>query len=649
MLCPKCGAYATAEDILCPQCQTLLTHDEGSGGGVQSIRQGRTGSRSTPARPVSPAPAPVPRRGASRTYVDASARSSSTNIPLYADPEIYDENGDRMGTEKIRSLREVNNSLAAEGLLPGSERVRHRRAKKKRFSGVNWAYVTIALVILLLLGAFGMYMYLDKTPGGQLILARMGVDAEAAALWQVGEERLDTGDIDGAVEYFLLAREKDGKDNINVTGLMSLCSAYEADGRLEEAEALYTEIYTEIAPSAPEAYRSMVRILLSQRRDPEAAELLKLAYEKTGQETFLQQRSELLPSIPTVDLIGGYYNQKKSLNLSSAESYEIYFTFDPEAVLPEGGTLYTGTIPLHEEGEHVLRAVAVSETLVSDPLQVTYQIFMPTPLQPQANLAPNTYQKSQTVRLTPGKLTDEELEKNPGYKSTLTDPVAQDIVIYYTIDGSAPDSDSPIFDGTPIKLPARKITLRAVSVNGYGKPSNTKEITYKIMAEPWPEAPFEMADAIGGMKLTATTREEFFLQHGEGERSEAVTSSLLQHECMRYYYPWGYVTMIHNSAGWVLGDLYFTSSYFSGPRGTGIGSMESEITSKFKDMGQVASASGNRGLYEDDDDKGKIYLQEDGTKIIRYIASTGDGHRWQLEYTLNTSGACTAILWTYLH
>jgi len=118
---------------------------------------------------------------------------------------------------------------------------------------------------------------------------------------------------------------------------------------------------------------------------------------------------------------------------------------------------------------------------------------------------------------------------------------------------------------------------------------------------------------------------------------------------MRYYYPWGYVTMIHNSAGWVLGDLCFTSSYFSGPRGTGIGSMESDIVSKFKDMGQVASASGNRGLYEDDDDKGKIYLQEDGTKIIRYIASTGDGHRWQLEYILNTSGACTAILWTYLH
>ena len=31
-------------------------------------------------------------------------------------------------------------------------------------------------------------------------------------------------------------------------------------------------------------------------------------------------------------------------------------------------------------------------------------------------------------------------------------------------------------------------------------------------------------------------------------------------------------------------------------------------------MGQVESPSGNRGLYDNDTGKGKIYLMEDGTK-----------------------------------
>ena len=45
--------------------------------------------------------------------------------------------------------------------------------------------------------------------------------------------------------------------------------------------------------------------------------------------------------------------------------------------------------------------------------------------------------------------------------------------------------------------------------------------------------------------------------------------------------------------------------------------------------------------------KGKIYKQEDGTKIIRYRVETGDSHIWQLDYELNTSGTVDAIRWSY--
>ncbi|MGN1020255.1 MAG: hypothetical protein ACI4O7_07750, partial [Aristaeellaceae bacterium] len=69
---------------------------------------------------------------------------------------------------------------------------------------------------------------------------------------------------------------------------------------------------------------------------------------------------------------------------------------------------------------------------------------------------------------------------------------------------------------------------------------------------------------------------------------------------------------------------------------------------RFRDMGQVESPSGNRGLYETDSGKGKIYLQEDGTKIIRYQAETADGHTWQLDYNLNTAGTVVSIDMLYI-
>ena len=74
---------------------------------------------------------------------------------------------------------------------------------------------------------------------------------------------------------------------------------------------------------------------------------------------------------------------------------------------------------------------------------------------------------------------------------------------------------------------------------------------------------------------------------------------------------------------------------------------EKEIVSQYKDFGQVASESGNRGLYEDKKDKGKIYVQEDGGKIIRYRTGTEDAHVWQLDYILNKDGIVEAIHWLY--
>jgi hypothetical protein len=273
--------------------------------------------------------------------------------------------------------------------------------------------------------------------------------------------------------------------------------------------------------------------------------------------------------------------------------------------------------------------VAVNGELVSDELHGTYRIIMPSPQTPRSSLAPNTYKTRQRVRLKPG--IDNEND--------------DDIVIYYTIDGSSPDADSPIYNGEPFWLPGGRVNLKAVAVNKYNKVSNMLETLYKIeIPEPLRGYNSE-EDAPKNFTLYVTGMIEFQQTYGEGTLEGEVTMENLDTECRKYTYPWGYAIMSKTKSGWVLAEVYTTEeSPITGPRGTKVGDSESYVVGKFRDMGQVESASGNRGLYSSKDGTGKIWVQDDGGKIIRYRCYSQDGsHWWQLDYRTNQYGNVVSI------
>ena len=148
-----------------------------------------------------------------------------------------------------------------------------------------------------------------------------------------------------------------------------------------------------------------------------------------------------------------------------------------------------------------------------------------------------------------------------------------------------------------------------------------------------------------GVVLYQTTLQEFQKQYGEAEAMENVSMEGYEDtEVRKYRYSWGYAYMAKLRTGWVLCRLNFTSRALSAPRGTGIGDSLSDVVGKFRDMGQAAGASGNRGLYKtDDNDVGKIWVQEDGGSLIRYTCTTADSHIWQLDYYTTESGIVNSI------
>ncbi len=638
MLCPRCGYYAEKEDTVCPECGEILNSGTDMPySGAEAIRQGKRARQAI--HEAAERTLEVKRRrrsGASRATVEMPAlKDTEDEEESFAEYRVSeteaagDEDGDSVVFERRRRTVYDENDDIREQARAYTEWIEN--GGRKRLKMVNWMKLTMAGVVLLALITAGGYFFLKETAGGQKIMARLGRETTATALWAVGEDLMDSGDVEGAIEAFEKAKLQDeAEDNVDVDGMLMLGNAYEAAGRTKEAAELYAYIY-EGTPSRPEAYVNHIRILMNNGELAKAGNLMDKAYKATGETTFQTQRRDLLPEVPTVT-VGGVFEDKKKITMSSPQGYDVYYTFDENVKLPEGGTLYTDIPPL-DEGIWNLRAVAVNGELVSDEIKGTYKIIMPSPQMPRVNLAPGAYKNRQKVKLFPGK----DNEKD------------DDIRIFYTVDGSTPNTDSPEFTGEPVLLPSgHKVTIKAIAVNQYGKESMVQEVSFRIDAKPYPLTAWEIDERINDLELNKTTMKDFQAAYGPGEETEIETtkSSGFTTALRKFEYPWGYAVMNLNKKNWVLVELHFRdNSVFKAPRGTGIGDQKDFVISKFRDMGQVESANGNRGLYYLDNLSDGKFLAKD--QSIRYRIRI-DGTYYQLKYYLNENGTVNEIEYRYI-
>ena len=640
MLCPRCGYYTEKEETVCPECGEILNSGTDMPySGAEAIRQGKRARQAI--HEAAERTLEVKRRrrsGASRATVempalkDAGDEEESFAEYRVSEAEIAgEENGEAVVFERRRRTVYDENDDIREQARAYTEWIEN--GGRKRLKMVNWMKLTMAGIVLLALLTAGGYFFLKETAGGQKVMARLGRKTTATALWAVGEDLMNSGDVEGAIEAFEKAKLQDeAEEKVDVDGMLMLGNAYEAAGRTEAAAKLYQHIYEE-TPSRPEAYVNHIRILLNNGQLAAAGELMKTAYEETGETTFQTQRRDLLPEVPEVSKGAGLYEKKLDLILSSSQGYDVYYTFEDDNVkLPQGGMLYTGPVPL-DEGVHNLRAVAVNGELVSDEVRGIYKIIMPSPQMPRVNLAPGAYKNRQKVKLFPGK----DNEKD------------DDIRIFYTVDGSTPNMDSPEYTGEPILLPSgHKVTIKAMAVNQYDKESRVQEVSYRIDAKPYPLTAWEIEERINDLELNKTTMKDFQAAYGQGQEVEIETtkSSGFTTALRKFEYPWGFAVMNLNKKNWVLVELHFRdNSLFKAPRDTGIGDKKDYVISKFRDMGQLASASGNRGLYYLDNlSDGKFLAKENSIRYRIRIDST----YYQLKYYLNENETVKEIEYRYI-
>ena len=585
MTCERCGREADNSARICPYCGAPLRIVP-RGEGIANLRQGRSHE-------------PPPVYGVNGQRAQRSSR--------YAQDAGRPENRRGIGG-------------AEEDTPPKRLRKHDRPVSGVRRRGVNRALLLTVLAALLLVSAVVLLVLAIKLPQGHLILLRataddperqasvisiIGEEEAARALWIIGGEQIDQGYIANCIETYnqayALYPEIDGL----YQRLLSLADAYEAIGSLDEAEKLYKKLYTEVDESNPLAYRFAIEILMDQNRLFEATDLMQLAYEKTGELSFKSQREQRVPLPPTADRPTGRHMLSCRVSLSSPQGYDVYYLLDdPETELPEGGSLFTEPLDL-DEGTHEIRAVCVSSELISNEVTFRYTVWYPVPSAPKSRLLTGIYEKPRRVYLYMEDI------KITG------DTPRQDYTIYYTIDGTQPNSDSPIYTDEGFMLPVGDTTLRAVAVNQYGKVSNEYVGTYKINGTNYAKIFNDTKDQFKSFTVGKSTYDDLKKHFGAG-REETVDADTYSGKALRVSYDWGAAWF--TDVGQVLYAVSTSNSSMAGPRGGKVGMKGQEIIALFRDRGQAANAKGNRSLYYNTaSGYGKYWKDSDTAARIEYV------------------------------
>ena len=222
----------------------------------------------------------------------------------------------------------------------------------------------------------------------------------------------------------------------------------------EEAYLLLGRSYAELGETE-KAEKCLKQVIKWNPRSLDAYEALLDLYEKdtdqilalkssvsVSDKDILALFSAYVTDMPAASYEGGTYNKAIEVSLAAESGEKIFYTLDGKD--PEKyGDEYEDALKISKEGETVLKAVAQnSQGIYSDVLTVTYEIAYEAPDMPTASPDGGNFTQPSQVTISS--------------KSGTT--------VYYTWDGSIPDTGSRKYEG-PLDIPEGNNILSVIAVD----------------------------------------------------------------------------------------------------------------------------------------------------------------------------------------
>lgn len=241
----------------------------------------------------------------------------------------------------------------------------------------------------------------------------------------------------------------------DIPSLTGLSECFMELGRDKEAEAICQEILSLDASNA-EAYGSLIT-LYDRRKQYEAVNRLLLACPDSD---IRNRYRDYLAEPPGAEAKGGTYQEVQNIRLIVNGTGVIYYTLDGSDP-DENSSIYTNPIPL-EAGPYILKAFFVNQYGVkSDLMMEEYYIDVVLPKAPDVLPKSGTYARPHLL----------EIE------------VTEDYSVYYTLDGSEPDSNSMLYDGE-LWMPVGYSVIQFVTVSPGGQRSEVTKRQYTLDLHP---------------------------------------------------------------------------------------------------------------------------------------------------------------------
>lgn len=302
--------------------------------------------------------------------------------------------------------------------------------RKRRLSAKRSILLVAACLIVIL---FALQAFLYFSPDMQ---------------YKKGQRAMEKKQYEKAAAYFERAAEL---SPTSVSVLNGLSGCYCLTGRLEDAADICLEIIS-LEASNEEAYSRLVSIYEELGRYESLKELMADCRDNDIRNRY----AEYMADPPQTDVGGGTYQEAVSVRLIGNGTGTIYYTLDGSEP-DENSQVYINPIPM-EMGPYTLKAFYVNQYGVkSDSIEEDYYIDVVLPEAPSVLPKTGVYGRPHLL----------EIEAQEGYR------------VYYTTDGTDPDSNAALYEGN-LWMPVGHSRLRFVTISPGGVCSEVTERQYTL-------------------------------------------------------------------------------------------------------------------------------------------------------------------------